>query len=63
MCHVLFLVLRRRARLFSPNWALDAKFAEALAKAADAGVKISAVKLEMFKWGLKFAGELPVKLR
>jgi len=59
--HVLFLVLRRRARLFSPNWALDAKFAEALAKAADAGVKIAAVKLEMFKWGLLYRGTIEVQ--
>lgn len=60
--HVIFLVLRKRAESMSPHWEMDRKFAESLLRAHKAGVKIHAVKLEMFKWGLRFSSELPVDL-
>lgn len=60
--YVIFLVLRRRAEFMSPNWEMDRKFAESLLRAHRLGVEIRAVKLEMFKWGLRFVGELPVDL-
>lgn len=60
--HVIFLVFRKRAKVFSPNWEMDRKFAEALVRAYRSGVYIHAVKLEMFKWGLRYIEELPIDL-
>ena len=60
--YVLFLVFRKKAKSMSPNWEMDRKFAESLLRAHNAGVGVRAVKLEMFKWGLRYVGELPVDL-
>ena len=60
--HVVFLVFRKRAGVMSPNWRMDRRFAESLVRARGAGVEIHAVKLEMYKWGLRYVGELPVVL-
>ncbi|WP_148682776.1 DNA/RNA nuclease SfsA [Pyrobaculum ferrireducens] len=60
--HVVFLVFRKRAEVMSPNWRMDRRFAESLVRARGAGVEIHAVKLEMYKWGLRYVGELPVVL-
>jgi sugar fermentation stimulation protein len=61
--HVVFLVFRRRAERFSANWGMDRKFSEALLRAWRQGVLIHAVKLEMFKWGLRPVAMLPVDLQ
>ncbi|MEM1598659.1 MAG: DNA/RNA nuclease SfsA [Pyrobaculum sp.] len=61
--YVLFLVFRKKAARLSPNWETDPKFSSAFVKAVGAGVGALAAKLEMFKWGLRFAGLLPLDLR
>jgi len=60
--HVLFLVFRNKARMFSPNWDMDRRFSEALRRAWERGVSLHAVKLEMFRWGLRPVGTLPIDL-
>ncbi len=60
--HVLFLVFRKRAEKFSPNWGMDRRFSEALRRAWKRGVSLHAVKLEMFRWGLRPVGTLPIDL-
>jgi len=60
--HVLFLVFRKGAERFSPNWDMDRRFSEALRRAWKRGVSISAVKLEMVRWGLRPVGTLPIDL-
>lgn len=58
---VLFLVFRK-SEVFSPNWATDRKFSEALAYAYKNGVNMAAVRLEAFKWGLEYIQMLPIEL-
>lgn len=60
--HVLFLVFRKKATALSPNWATDPHFSEIFKKVVASGVEARAVKLEMFKWGLKYVGQIPIKL-
>jgi len=60
--YVLFLVLRRCAKTFAPNWALDRRFSQALLDAVNAGVRVVAYKLGMVRWGLEPLGEIPIKL-
>ena len=60
--HVAFLVLRKKARAFAPNWEMDRRFAEALQRASRHSVLIHAVKLETFKWGLRPVETLPIDL-
>jgi sugar fermentation stimulation protein A len=47
---------------FSPNWDMDRRFSEALRRALELGVGAHAVKLEMFMWGLRPVGTLPIDL-
>lgn len=60
--HVLFLVFRKGAVKFSPNWDMDRRFSEALRRALELGVSAHAVKLEMSMWGLRPVGTLPIDL-
>lgn len=60
---VLFLVLRRCAERFSPNWELDRRFSEALTRAARSGVTIVAYKVVLdWDWCLRPVGEVPIEL-
>ncbi|ACB40168.1 DNA/RNA nuclease SfsA [Pyrobaculum neutrophilum] len=61
--HVVFLVLRKKAAVFSPNWEMDRRFAEALARAYKSGVYVHAVKLETSRWCLKYVEKLPIDLQ
>jgi sugar fermentation stimulation protein A len=61
--HVVFLVFRRGARVLRPNAELDPRFANALKKAVERGVKAWAYRLTLGDdWMLKPEGELPVEL-
>ncbi|MFN3803540.1 MAG: DNA/RNA nuclease SfsA [Pyrobaculum sp.] len=59
---VLFLVFRKRAEVFSPNWGTDRRFSQALTYAYRSGVGVVAAKLDVFKWGVGFVKTLPIEL-
>ncbi len=58
---IIFLVFRKHAEVFSPNWETDWEFSRALVDAYNNGVGIAVVKLEMYKWGLKYVKTLPLE--
>ncbi|MEM4604478.1 MAG: DNA/RNA nuclease SfsA [Pyrobaculum sp.] len=60
--YVLFLVFRKKARVLSPNWKTDEKFARSFQEAVEHGVVPCAAKFEMFKWGLRYVNKIPVEL-
>lgn len=59
---VVFVVQMHSVRYFEPNRETHPAFAEALAQAANAGVRVVALDCETAPESLRIAGEVPVKL-
>ncbi len=59
---VIFLVFRKNAKFFSPNWKTDPKFSETLKKAKDEGVEIYALKLSYNGNYISFIEPIPINL-
>ncbi len=60
---LLFLVQRTDCRVVAAARAVDAVYADALARAVDAGVRVVAVAVDVAADGIRCAGPLPVELR
>ncbi len=61
-CMVLFVVQRKDARLFKPQWERDPKLGLSLVEAVEKGVGLNVIRMEMFPGKLRYMGELPYDL-
>ena len=60
---VLFVIQRDDAIEFQPQWERDPQFGDAIIRAADSGVDIQAVKLQITRDRIKYLSKVHVNLQ